>query len=281
MRNLEIVLGDITQISVDCIVNAANSSLLGGGGVDGAIHKAAGGNLLNECMKLGGCKTGEAKITKGYNLPAKYVIHTVGPVWRGGDNGEKELLESCYKSSVELAFKNRLESIAFPLISSGAYGYPIDDAIKVAIDMLSEYCNDIYITLVLFNGEVYEQANKYLLKKNEKVVEKHDEKPILSKEDYLLLENFIDNNNSLYNRFYNKDKNILEIYETLKVFYKYFTRHTFKKSQNIDERILCFNSESYTIEVTAFERQELQRKIVQVVGLAAQNGLFSKLFGDN
>ncbi|MEG1669097.1 O-acetyl-ADP-ribose deacetylase [Chryseobacterium sp.] len=281
MRNLEIVLGDITQISVDCIVNAANSSLLGGGGVDGAIHKAAGGNLLNECMKLGGCKTGEAKITKGYNLPAKYVIHTVGPVWRGGDNGEKELLESCYKSSVELAFKNRLESIAFPLISSGAYGYPIDDAIKVAIDMLSEYCNDIYITLVLFNGEVYQQANKYLLKKNEKVVEKHDEKPILSKEDYLLLENFIDNNNSLYNRFYNKDKNILEIYETLKVFYKYFTRYTFKKSQNIDERILCFNSESYTIEVTAFERQELQRKIVQVVGLAAQNGLFSKLFGDN
>lgn len=132
------VQGDITEQRVDAIVNAANTTLLGGGGVDGAIHRAAGPELLRECEKIGGCPTGEARITKGYRLPAKFVIHTVGPVWHGGDRGESELLRSCYVNALALAVQHRVRSIAFPSISTGAYRYPLEQAARIAVETVRE-----------------------------------------------------------------------------------------------------------------------------------------------
>lgn len=156
---IQIILGDITKQEVDAIVNAANNSLLGGGGVDGAIHKAAGPGLLQECKKLKGCETGKAKITKGYNLPAKWVIHTVGPVWRGGNNNEDELLESCYRNSLKLADEHSVKSIAFPSISTGIYGFPVERASKIAIREINEFLKNKTsiekVMMVCFDEKTY------------------------------------------------------------------------------------------------------------------------------
>ena len=178
----EIVRNDITKMNVDAIVNAANSSLLGGGGVDGAIHKAAGPALLEECRALGGCETGEAKITKGYLLPAKYVIHTVGPVWQGGSNGEKEQLTACYENSLALALSHHCETVAFPLISAGSYGYPKDEAMSVAVGAITRFLldHDMTVYLVVFGPAEFMTSKKLFRDVQEYIDDVYAENHILS-----------------------------------------------------------------------------------------------------
>ena len=163
---IDIVRGDITKLDVDAIVNAANTTLLGGGGVDGAIHRAAGPELLAECRALDGCRPGEAKITRGYGLPTRFVIHTVGPVWRGGKNHEPETLANCYRNSLQLAVENEIKTIAFPAISCGAYGYPIPDAAQVALktarDFLATDDSIDKVTFVLWGEDIYEAYRQLL-----------------------------------------------------------------------------------------------------------------------
>ncbi len=164
--SLNIMSGDITKLAVDAIVNAANSSLLGGGGVDGAIHRAAGPQLLAECRTLNGCPVGQAKITGGYNLPTKHVIHTVGPIWQGGNSGEPQQLKNCYLNSLLLAHQRGLKSIAFPLISAGVYGYPKEAAITIALTTIKQFLenDDMAVTLVLFGEETYQLAQRIAAK---------------------------------------------------------------------------------------------------------------------
>jgi O-acetyl-ADP-ribose deacetylase (regulator of RNase III) len=158
VNKIDLARGDITTFDVDGIVNAANTTLLGGGGVDGAIHRAAGPELLAECRTLGGCQAGEAKLTQGYRLPARFVIHTVGPVWTGGKGGEPEILANCYRNSLQLAVKNRIKTIAFPAISCGAYGYPISEATRIAVETTREFLatetNIDRVTFVVASDEI-------------------------------------------------------------------------------------------------------------------------------
>lgn len=170
LKRVKVISGDITKVNVDAIINAANNTLLGGGGVDGAIHRAAGPKLLEECRKLNGCETGKAKITKGYKLPAKYVVHTVGPIWRGGDANEDELLASCYRNSLQLAVDNKIKTIAFPSISTGAYRFPVKRAAEIAMLEISKFLKENEsiekVFMVCFNKDTMDAYTEALSKIN-------------------------------------------------------------------------------------------------------------------
>lgn len=160
MASLSVIQGDITKLSVDAIVNAANTSLMGGGGVDGAIHRAAGPQLDEACRKLNGCPTGEAKVTPAFNLDAKIIIHTPGPIWRGGQNNEPELLKDCYVNSLRRAVENGCRTVAFPSISTGVYGYPLRDAAKIAVTAIQEFPEQLLVKMVCFDAVTYQQYSE-------------------------------------------------------------------------------------------------------------------------
>jgi len=265
---------DITKLKCDAIVNAANNSLLGGGGVDGAIHKAAGPELLKECKTLHGCDTGKAKITKGYNLPAKYIIHTVGPVWNGGNNGEEELLRSCYRESLKLALEYSCESIAFPLISSGAYNYPVDKALEVATDEIRKFLADheMNITMTVFDKKMFLVKNSDISKIDEYISrnlkyppEFYCEAPKRSKpgkgsEDSILIEKKRLNSSRKRNIDFERINGMTEV-EYGYVSECYDSLPEFKTDESFSQMLLRLIDEKGLTDVEAYKKSNIDKKL--------------------